>query len=73
VIIALACIVLGYGIYVLLQSKYDVFPEFAPPQVSVQTEAPGLSPEQVEVLVTQQLENVINGTQGVSALRSTSI
>jgi CzcA family heavy metal efflux pump len=73
VIIALASIVLGYGAYVLLQSKYDVFPEFAPPQVSVQTEAPGLSPEQVEVLVTQQLENVINGTPGVSALRSTSI
>ena len=73
VVIALACIVLGYGVYILQQSKYDVFPEFAPPQVSVQTEAPGLSPEQVEVLVTQQLENVINGTPGVSALRSASI
>jgi Cu/Ag efflux pump CusA len=47
VVIALACIVLGYGVYVLHRSKYDVFPEFAPPQVSIQTEAPGLSPEQV--------------------------
>jgi len=73
VIIALACIVLAYGINVLYQAKYDVFPEFAPPQVSVQTEAPGLSPKQVEVLVTQQLENVINGTTGVSSLRSASI
>jgi Cu/Ag efflux pump CusA len=74
VIVVLACVVLGYGTYVLLQrSKFDVFPEFAPPQVTVQTEAPGLSPEQVEVLVTQQLENVINGTTGVSSLRSASI
>ncbi len=73
VVIALACIVLGYGVYVVQRSKYDVFPEFAPPQVSIQTEAPGLSPEQVEVLVTQQIENVINGTSGVATLRSASI
>jgi CzcA family heavy metal efflux pump len=73
VIIALACIVLGYGVYVVQRSKYDVFPEFAPPQVSIQTEAPGLSPEQVEVLVTQQIENVINGTPGGATLRSASI
>jgi CzcA family heavy metal efflux pump len=73
VVIALACIVLGYGVYVLHRSKYDVFPEFAPPQVSIQTEAPGLSPEQVEVLVTQQIESVINGTPGVATLRSASI
>jgi CzcA family heavy metal efflux pump len=73
VIIALACIVLAYGVNVLYRTQYDVFPEFAPPQVSVQTEAPGLSPEQVEVLITQQLENAINGTTGVSSLRSASI
>jgi CzcA family heavy metal efflux pump len=73
VVIALACIVLGYGVYVVQRSKYDVFPEFAPPQVSIQTEAPGLSPEQVEVLVTQQIESAINGTPGVATLRSASI
>lgn len=72
VVIALACIVLGYGVYVVQRSKYDVFPEFAPPQVAIQTEAPGLSPEQVEVLVTQQIESVINGTPGVATLRSAS-
>jgi CzcA family heavy metal efflux pump len=73
VVIALACIVLGYGVYVVQRSKYDVFPEFAPPQVAIQTEAPGLSPEQVEVLVTQQIENAVNGTPGVATLRSASI
>lgn len=73
VVIALAALLLCYGIYTLRDAKYDVFPEFAPPQVTVQTEAPGLSPEQVEVLVTQPLENQLNGTPGLATLRSTSI
>jgi CzcA family heavy metal efflux pump len=73
VVIALACVLLGYGIYVLGQTKYDVFPEFAPPQVSIQTEAPGLAPEQVETLVTQPLENQLNGVPGLRSLLSTSI
>lgn len=73
VIIALACALLGYGLYTLSQATYDVFPEFAPPQVVIQTEAPGLSPEQVEVLVTQPIENAINGVAGIESLRSGSI
>src|SRR2546428_5272423 len=70
--ISLACASLVYGIFSLSRVPYDVFPEFAPPQVAIQTEAPGLSPEQVEVLVTQQIESVINGTPGVATLRSAS-
>src|SRR6267154_468429 len=50
-----------------------LFPDFAPPQVSLQTEAPGLSPEQVEVLVTQPVEDAINGVPGIDSLRSRSI
>lgn len=73
VIIALSCILAGYGLYTLSQAKYDVFPEFAPPQVVIQTEAPGLSPEQVEALVTQPIENSINGVPGIESLRSGSI
>src|SRR2546428_6842242 len=71
--ISLACALLGYGIYSLSHVPYDVFPEFAPPEVSIQTEAPGLSPEQVEVLVTQLIENAINGVAGIESLRSRSI
>jgi CzcA family heavy metal efflux pump len=71
--ISLACALLGYGIFSLSHVPYDVFPEFAPPQVSIQTEAPGLSPEQVEVLVTQPIENAINGVSGIESLRSRSI
>ncbi|MFD0893774.1 efflux RND transporter permease subunit [Luteolibacter ambystomatis] len=72
-VIALACALLGYGLHTLGRARYDVFPEFAPPQVTIQTEAPGLSPEQVETLVTQPIENVVNGIDGVGALRSSSI
>ena len=73
IVIALACALLGYGLYSLSQARYDVFPEFAPPRVVIQTEAPGLAPEQVEVLVTQPIENAINGVPGIDALRSGSI
>jgi len=73
IVIALACMLLAYGGYSLGRVNYDVFPEFAPPQVGIQTEAPGLTPEQVEILVTRPIENAINGVSGVQKLRSTSI
>ncbi len=73
IIIALSILFIGYGIYTLTQAKFGVFPEFAPPQAVIQTEAPGLSPEQVEVLVTQPIENTVNGIVGISSLRSKSI
>ena len=73
VVIALACIMVTYGIYALSRAKFDVFPEFSPPQVVIQTEATGLSPEQVEMLVTQPIENAINGALGIETLRSNSI
>src|SRR5260370_42194780 len=73
IVIAVACVLLAYGVYALGRAKYDVFPEFAPPQVGIQTEAVGLTPEQVEVLVTRPIENAINGVPGVQTLPSTSI
>lgn len=73
VIVALALLVAGYGVLVASRSKFDVYPEFTPPIVTVQTEAPGLSPEQVEQLVTRPVENAINGVAGVETIRSQSI
>lgn len=73
VVIALAVLLLGFGVYTLIGAKYDVFPEFAPPQVSIRTEAPGLTPEQVEMLVTTPIETQINGVPGILKLVSTSI
>ena len=73
VVIALACLLTGYGLYVAEHAKLDVFPNFVPPQVEVQTEAPGLSPEQVEALITRPIENTINGLGNMASLRSESI
>ncbi len=72
VVVALACLLLGYGIYITAHSRYDVYPEFAPPRAVVQTEAPGLSPEEVEELVTVPVENAVNGIPGLDTLRSRS-
>ncbi len=58
---------------VVARTSYDVFPEFAPPEVEIRTETPGLTPEQVEALVTTPIENVVTGTTGVANVRSQSI
>ncbi|TXM92814.1 efflux RND transporter permease subunit, partial [Methylobacterium sp. WL116] len=73
IVVALALALLVYGTASLGQAKYDVFPEFAPPSVVIQTEAPGLNPEQVEILVTQTVEVAVNGLPGLASLRSSSI
>ena len=73
IVLVLAAALLGYGVYSLTRARYDVFPEFAPPIVSIQTEAPGLSPDQVELLVTQPIEFAINGVMGIQTMRSNSI
>src|SRR5579859_6655870 len=73
VVVALACVIIGYGIYITANAKQDVFPNFVPPQVVVQTEAPGLSSEQVEILVTRPIENTINGLGNMASMRSESI
>ena len=58
-------VVLIAGIFVLRRMTLDVLPEFAPPQVVIQTESPGLSPEDVETLITFRIETAVNGTPGV--------
>jgi len=73
VVIALGTVIGGYGCYVATQTPLDVFPEFAPPQIVLQTEAPGLSSEEVEQLVTLPLETELNGTPGLKVIRSHSI
>ncbi len=73
VIVTLALTVVVYGLYVLTRANLDVFPEFSPSQVVIQTEAPGLSAELVERQVTQPIENALSGTAGVEVVRSQSI
>ena len=73
VVCVLAGMLVLYGVLVLARARYDVFPEFVPPQAAVQTEAPGLVAEQVELLVTLPIEQAISGASGVQAVRSETI
>lgn len=73
VIYALAILAVIQGCYSLTRARFDVFPEFAPSMTMIQAEAPGLSSEQVEKLVTQPIENALSGTTGVQTLRSKSL
>jgi CzcA family heavy metal efflux pump len=73
VVLALAIVLLVYGIYSAAHAKLDVFPEFVPPQVTIQSEAPGLSPEQVEALVTTPIEGVVAGVGDLETVRSQSV
>jgi CzcA family heavy metal efflux pump len=70
---ALTLLGLLLGAGVARKAPLDVFPEFVPPEASIQTEAPGLSPEQVEQLVTRPVEAAVNGAPGLASLRSESI
>ena len=72
-VIALSVLLLVVGIRLTPHLPLDVFPEFAPPYVEIQTEAPGLSAEEVENLVTFPLENALIGTPGLATLRSKSV
>jgi CzcA family heavy metal efflux pump len=72
-LVIFATIILTIWIFrTIIQMPLDVFPSFAPPQVEIQTESPGLAPEEVESLVTLPIESSINGTPGVTAVRSSS-
>jgi CzcA family heavy metal efflux pump len=72
-VLALSVVLMVVGIRTAQHAPLDVFPEFAPPLVEVQTEAPGLSTEEVESLVSVPLENALNGTIGLKTIRSKSV
>ena len=73
VVVALMGVVLIVGVRAIRRMPMDVFPEFAPPYVEVQTEVPGLSTAEVEALVTVPIENALNGTPWVQTSRSKSV
>src|ERR687888_409806 len=73
-IVGIAAGVMVVGIVQLRDAPADVLPEFTPSYVEIQTEALGLSAQEVEQLVTVPLEaDLLNGTKGVSVLRSESV
>jgi CzcA family heavy metal efflux pump len=72
-ILAIATVMLAFGIQQLPKMPVDVFPEFAPPKVEVQTEGPGMSSTEIEELITIPMETQLRGTPGVDVVRSSSV
>src|SRR5260370_12670201 len=72
IVTALTCLIAALGFAALLEARFDVFPDFAPPHVLVQTEAPGFDAIQVEALVTRPLEGLLAGAENVKTVRSAS-
>jgi CzcA family heavy metal efflux pump len=73
IVIALAVAMLIFGTPQLRNAPVDVFPEFAPPRVEIQTPCFGLTAEEVESLVTVPLEQSLNGIPGIDVMRSKSV
>jgi Cu/Ag efflux pump CusA len=72
-VLALAGMLIFFGAIQLRDAPVDVFPEFAPPRVEVQTISLGLSAAEVESLVTVPLEQSINGLPELDTIRSKSL
>ncbi len=69
----LTLIALLAGFWAARSAPLDVFPDFVPSTVDIQTEAPGFTAQQVEQLVTKPIENAVNGANGLATIRSESI
>jgi len=72
-VLCLAAIFVTAGIYLGMHMDVDVLPDFAPPKVEIQTEAPGMVAQEVESVVSMPLEAAINGTPGVTWVKSISM
>jgi Cu/Ag efflux pump CusA len=73
-IISISAVFLFIGVSNLPRLALDVVPEFSPPYVEVQTEALGLSAEEVEQLITVPLEaDLLNGVAWLKTIHSSSI
>ncbi len=73
-VLGVAVGVLALGVVTLRSAPVDVLPEFTPPYAEIQTEALGLSADEVEQLITVPLEaDLLNGVEGVDVIRSESV
>lgn len=73
VVVVLMGLLMIAGTNIIKDASYDVFPEFAPPYVEIQVEAPGLSTAEVESLIAVPIENALNGTPYSTRLHSKSV
>ncbi|MEZ5942776.1 MAG: efflux RND transporter permease subunit [Planctomycetaceae bacterium] len=71
-VIAVAVVLVAWGIVQTFRMPIDVFPDLNRPRVVLMTEAPGMAPEEIESLITIPLETALNGADGVEVVRSSS-
>jgi CzcA family heavy metal efflux pump len=71
-VILLYLVLAGASLVAAFNMAVDVFPEYAPPQVQIQTEVPGFSSKDVETLVTRPIEIVLQGAPYIEEIRSNS-
>lgn len=72
-VVAFAVAMMVYGFARINKMPVDVFPEFAPPRVEIQTESPGMSTVDVEELITIPLEEVLSATPELDVMPSKSV
>jgi CzcA family heavy metal efflux pump len=72
-LLALGATMIALGAGILREMPIDVFPEFAPPLVEIQTEGIGMSTAEVEELITIPMEETLRGTPGVDVVRSKTV
>ncbi|MCA8967587.1 MAG: efflux RND transporter permease subunit, partial [Planctomycetes bacterium] len=72
-VLLLAAALIVHGARVVAHAPLDVLPDFAPAQVTVQTECPGRTAEQIELQVTVPIESAVQGAVGVAVVRSESL
>src|ERR687894_724086 len=73
IVLFIAAAMMALGFVRIPDTEVDVFPEFAPPRVEIQTIALGNSSNEVEQLITVPIENQLNGIEGLEDMRSKSV
>ena len=72
IVLSVSLLILMTGIYFVSNMEVDIFPELTAPTVVIMTEAPGMATEEVEQLVSFQIETTVNGATGIRRVRSSS-
>jgi Cu/Ag efflux pump CusA len=73
IVLGVSVALLVFGTQQLRRMPVDVFPEFAPPKIEIQTEGPGMTTSEIEELITIPIETSLRGVAGIDVIRSSSV